>query len=146
MKDRSKDQLNDVSERAKTASGRGTYAPTDGLAYDPEEPHYWDEAALHRETARVFDVCASNEPEETAETAKTAEKNMLSVLSGLRGSIFFVIMIFSPAFSAARPAMLPSPWRGPTAPGTAGRRIRPRALSLTSTAPATDSHAPKPMS
>jgi Fe-S oxidoreductase len=47
-----------VSERTKTASGRGTYAPTDGLAYDPEEPHYWDEAALRRETARVFDVCA----------------------------------------------------------------------------------------
>ena len=47
-----------MSERAKTASGRGTYAPTDGLAYDPEEPHYWDEAALRRETARVFDVCA----------------------------------------------------------------------------------------
>jgi glycerol-3-phosphate dehydrogenase subunit C len=39
-------------------SGRGTYAPTDGLAYDPEDPRYWDEAALRRETARVFDVCA----------------------------------------------------------------------------------------
>jgi len=39
-------------------SGRGTYAPTDGLAYDPEDPVYWDEAALQRETARVFDVCA----------------------------------------------------------------------------------------
>jgi Fe-S oxidoreductase len=38
-------------------SSRG-YAPTDGLAYDPEDPRYWDEAALHRETARVFDVCA----------------------------------------------------------------------------------------
>ena len=37
---------------------RGGYAPTDGLAYDPEDPSYWDEAALHRETARVFDVCA----------------------------------------------------------------------------------------
>jgi len=23
-------------------SGRGTYAPTDGLAYDPEDPVYWD--------------------------------------------------------------------------------------------------------
>jgi len=39
-------------------SGRGTYAPTDGLAYDPEDPVYWGEAALQRETARVFDVCA----------------------------------------------------------------------------------------
>jgi Fe-S oxidoreductase len=39
-------------------SGHGSYAPTDGLAYDPEDPKYWDEAALHRETARVFDVCA----------------------------------------------------------------------------------------
>ena len=38
-------------------SGRGGYAPTDGLAYDPEDPSYWDEAALHRETARVFEVC-----------------------------------------------------------------------------------------
>ena len=37
---------------------RGGYAPTDGLAYDPEDPSYWDEAALQRETARVFDVCA----------------------------------------------------------------------------------------
>jgi Fe-S oxidoreductase len=41
-----------------TMSGRGSYAPTDGLAYDPEDPSYWDEAALQRETARVFDVCA----------------------------------------------------------------------------------------
>jgi glycerol-3-phosphate dehydrogenase subunit C len=40
------------------AAARGGYAPTDGLAYDPEDPRYWDEAALHRETARVFDVCA----------------------------------------------------------------------------------------
>jgi Fe-S oxidoreductase len=39
-------------------SSRGVYAPTDGLAYDPEDPSYWDEAALQRETARVFDVCA----------------------------------------------------------------------------------------
>ncbi len=39
-------------------SSRGVYAPTDGLAYDPEDPNYWDEAALQRETARVFDVCA----------------------------------------------------------------------------------------
>ena len=36
----------------------GGYAPTDGLAYDPEDPSYWDAGALQRETARVFDVCA----------------------------------------------------------------------------------------
>jgi Fe-S oxidoreductase len=54
-----------VSERSKeradavpSGTARGGYAPTDGLAYDPEDPSYWDEAALHRETARVFDVCA----------------------------------------------------------------------------------------
>jgi glycerol-3-phosphate dehydrogenase subunit C len=44
--------------QAKPARAHGSYAPTDGLAYDPEDPNYWDEAALHRETARVFDVCA----------------------------------------------------------------------------------------
>ena len=37
---------------------KGGYAPTDGLAYDPEDPSYWDAGALQRETARVFDVCA----------------------------------------------------------------------------------------
>ena len=45
-----------MRERAKHVH-RVTYAPTDGLAYDPEEPSYWDEAALQREVARVFDVC-----------------------------------------------------------------------------------------
>jgi glycerol-3-phosphate dehydrogenase subunit C len=42
----------------RSVERRGSYAPTDGLAYDPEDPTYWDEAALRRETARVFDVCA----------------------------------------------------------------------------------------
>jgi Fe-S oxidoreductase len=46
-----------LRKSADQPAARG-YAPTDGLAYDPEDPSYWDEAALHRETARVFDVCA----------------------------------------------------------------------------------------
>jgi len=36
---------------------RVSYAPTDGLSYDPEEPKYWDAAALDKEVARVFEVC-----------------------------------------------------------------------------------------
>jgi Fe-S oxidoreductase len=34
-----------------------SYGPTDGLSYDPEEPRYWDKAALRKEVERVFDVC-----------------------------------------------------------------------------------------
>ncbi len=34
-----------------------SYQPTDGLSYDPEEPKYWDPAALREETERVFEVC-----------------------------------------------------------------------------------------
>jgi len=34
-----------------------SYAPTDGLSYDPEEPKYWDEGALAKEVSRVFEVC-----------------------------------------------------------------------------------------
>src|SRR5262245_45205388 len=34
-----------------------SYAPTDGLSYDPEEPGYWDEAGLRKEVTRVFEVC-----------------------------------------------------------------------------------------
>ena len=33
------------------------YAPTDGLTYNPNEPKYWDEAALEREIVRAFDLC-----------------------------------------------------------------------------------------
>src|SRR5438477_380627 len=47
-----------AGESQANRPARGGYAPTDGLAYDPEDPSYWDEAALQRETARVFDVCA----------------------------------------------------------------------------------------
>jgi len=46
------------SKAQAASSGHAGYGPTDGLAYDPEDPSYWDEAALQRETARVFDVCA----------------------------------------------------------------------------------------
>ena len=34
-----------------------SYAPTDGLSYDPEEDKYWDEAGLRKEVSRVFEVC-----------------------------------------------------------------------------------------
>jgi Fe-S oxidoreductase len=34
-----------------------SYAPSDGLSYDPEEPTYWDEAGLGKEVTRVFEVC-----------------------------------------------------------------------------------------
>jgi glycerol-3-phosphate dehydrogenase subunit C len=34
-----------------------SYQPTAGLSYDPEEPKYWDPAALQGEITRVFEVC-----------------------------------------------------------------------------------------
>lgn len=34
-----------------------SYKPTDGLSYDPEEPRYWDEAALAKEVERAFEIC-----------------------------------------------------------------------------------------
>lgn len=34
-----------------------SYQPTEGLSYDPEEPKYWDSAALAQEVERVFEVC-----------------------------------------------------------------------------------------
>ena len=34
-----------------------SYAPTDGLSYDPLEEKYWDEGALAKEVSRVFEVC-----------------------------------------------------------------------------------------
>jgi len=36
---------------------RISYAPTDGLSYDPEEKKYWDKAGLAKEITRVFEVC-----------------------------------------------------------------------------------------
>jgi glycerol-3-phosphate dehydrogenase subunit C len=35
----------------------GSYQPTDGLSYDPEEPRYWDPEGLRKEVTRTFDVC-----------------------------------------------------------------------------------------
>ena len=32
-----------------------SYMPTDGLSYDPEEPRYWDAAALDAEIRRIID-------------------------------------------------------------------------------------------
>jgi glycerol-3-phosphate dehydrogenase subunit C len=34
-----------------------SYAPTDGLTYDPNDPLYFDAAALQKEVTRVFEVC-----------------------------------------------------------------------------------------
>ena len=34
-----------------------SYAPTDGLSYDPEDEKYWDQAGLDKEVSRVFEVC-----------------------------------------------------------------------------------------
>ena len=34
-----------------------TYAPTDGLTYNPNEAKYWDRAALQKEIDRTFDLC-----------------------------------------------------------------------------------------
>lgn len=35
------------------------YAPTDGLTYNPNDPKYWDKAALEKEINRTFDLCHS---------------------------------------------------------------------------------------
>src|SRR6187402_3909065 len=37
--------------------GKISYAPTEGLSYDPAEAKYWDAAGLAREVHRVFEVC-----------------------------------------------------------------------------------------
>ncbi len=34
-----------------------SYAPTDGLSYDPSEAKYWEEQALDKEVLRAFDIC-----------------------------------------------------------------------------------------
>ncbi|MCO4743789.1 MAG: 4Fe-4S dicluster domain-containing protein [Proteobacteria bacterium] len=34
-----------------------SYKPTEGMSYDPNEPLYWDPAALMGEVERVFEVC-----------------------------------------------------------------------------------------
>jgi glycerol-3-phosphate dehydrogenase subunit C len=39
------------------ADDRISYAPTEGLSYDPEQPRYWDRKALQQEITRVFEVC-----------------------------------------------------------------------------------------
>ncbi len=42
---------------ADDAKRQISYQPTDGLCYDPSDPKYWDEDALHQEMERVFEVC-----------------------------------------------------------------------------------------
>jgi glycerol-3-phosphate dehydrogenase subunit C len=34
-----------------------SYLPSDGLTYDPEDPKYWDKAALQKEITRTFEIC-----------------------------------------------------------------------------------------
>lgn len=34
-----------------------SFAPSDGLSYDPSEPKYWDPAALQQEVTRAFEIC-----------------------------------------------------------------------------------------
>ena len=34
-----------------------SYAPTDGLSYDPSDPAYWEPALLDKELERAFEVC-----------------------------------------------------------------------------------------
>jgi Fe-S oxidoreductase len=65
MSDNSAKHLPDTSEakspRGATGEGTGrvkiSYAPTEGLSYDPTEPKYWDEKGLAQEVHRVFEVC-----------------------------------------------------------------------------------------
>src|SRR5262245_10353905 len=33
------------------------YMPGEGFCYDPEEPRYWDAAALQQEVQRTFEIC-----------------------------------------------------------------------------------------
>jgi glycerol-3-phosphate dehydrogenase subunit C len=40
-----------------TNEGNISYAPTDGLSYDPAEPKYWDAGALQQEIVRTFEIC-----------------------------------------------------------------------------------------
>jgi Fe-S oxidoreductase len=40
-----------------TADRHVSYAPTDGLTYDPSDARYWDAGALAKEVTRVFDIC-----------------------------------------------------------------------------------------
>ena len=39
------------------SEGNISYLPTDGLSYDPNEPKFWDKAALDKEITRVFEIC-----------------------------------------------------------------------------------------
>ncbi|HVO13535.1 MAG TPA: heterodisulfide reductase-related iron-sulfur binding cluster [Vicinamibacteria bacterium] len=42
---------------ASTTAKPISYKPTDGLSYDPEDPRYWEEAALAGEVTRAFELC-----------------------------------------------------------------------------------------
>ncbi|MBM3991079.1 MAG: hypothetical protein FJ298_08725 [Planctomycetes bacterium] len=54
----------DADHGASAAHGRSdaahapiSYAPTDGLCYDPSEPAYWEAGLLRKELERAFDLC-----------------------------------------------------------------------------------------
>jgi Fe-S oxidoreductase len=45
-------------ERPPTTEGHNiSYQPSEGLTYDPNEPKYWDPAALKLEIERAFEIC-----------------------------------------------------------------------------------------
>jgi glycerol-3-phosphate dehydrogenase subunit C len=52
---------NERPPQAKSSDGSSrpkiSYAPTEGLSYDPAEAKYWDEKGLAQEVHRVFEVC-----------------------------------------------------------------------------------------
>jgi Fe-S oxidoreductase len=48
----------DPGGRAPTTPGeRISYQAGAGTVYDPQDPRYWDEALLHQEVDRVFEIC-----------------------------------------------------------------------------------------
>ena len=46
-----------MSEKTSGSDRPISYAPTAGLSYDPDEPRYWDPAALAAEVERTFEIC-----------------------------------------------------------------------------------------
>ena len=51
------DHLGDPGRAPTTPGERISYQAGPGTVYDPEDPRYWDEALLHQEQDRVFEIC-----------------------------------------------------------------------------------------
>lgn len=47
----------DAAHATMSESSPISYAPTDGLSYDPSDAKYWDAAALQGEVTRAFEIC-----------------------------------------------------------------------------------------